>query len=510
MSSPNHPTFDIEDAFSSNSPNYTSASPDYFLASSGNTSFESSNNSFGLIPIALSTLSHFHNDPYMKVMHVYGTFIPPATIVPSSSMFNPQEFFLPEKLLPPKKQGRDRLFSSTSTLPQAFEIGERSHKITLECHEEQIKEIPNHLDELSLNRIEHIETEIATATTISVSSIIEGKKPSDTTYDIEMSNGNLVGTNTVIQGCTLTLLNQTFEINLMPIKLVSFNVVIGMYWLSKYHAKILCDKKVINIPVNGKTLIIQGYHQLRVRNEDIPKTAFRTRFWQSLQSALGTRLDMSTTYHLETDRQSERTIQTLEDMLQACVIDFGTGWEKHLPLIEFSYNNSYHASIKATPFEALYGRKCKSLVCLAEVGDVQLTGPEIIHETTEKIVQIQQGLQAARDRQREKSGKLNPWYIGPFKILDRISPVAYKLELPEKLRNIHNTLHVSNQKKCLFDKCLIIPMKELQLDDNLNFMEEPVEIMDREVKQLKQSRISIVKVRWNSNRGPELTWEREN
>nr|GEX41009.1 reverse transcriptase domain-containing protein [Tanacetum cinerariifolium] len=121
---------------------------------------------------------------------------------------------------------------------------------------------------------------------------------------------------------------------------------------------------------------------------------------QSLQSALGTQLDMGTAYHPETDGQSERTIQTLKDMLRAYVIDFGKGWETHLPLVEVSYNNSYHASIKAAPFEALYGRKCRSPVCWAEVKDVQLMGPEIIHETTEKIVQIHQCLQAARDRQR--------------------------------------------------------------------------------------------------------------
>ncbi|GJR72552.1 putative reverse transcriptase domain-containing protein [Tanacetum coccineum] len=127
---------------------------------------------------------------------------------------------------------------------------------------------------------------------------------------------------------------------------------------------------------------------------------FASRFWRSLQKSLGTNLDMSTAYHPETDGQSERTIQTLEDMLRACVIDFGSGWDKHLPLAEFSYNNSYHASIKAAPFEALYGRKCRSPVCWSEVGDAQLTGPEMIRETTEMIVQIKNRLLAARSRQK--------------------------------------------------------------------------------------------------------------
>ncbi|GJU84062.1 putative reverse transcriptase domain-containing protein [Tanacetum coccineum] len=227
----------------------------------------------------------------------------------------------------------------------------------------------------------------------------------------------------------------------------------------------------------------------RITMDFITKLSKTSSGHDTIWNALGTQLDMSTTYHLETDGQSERTIQTLEDMLRACVMDFRNGWERHLPL-------------------------CRSPVCWAEVGDVQLTGPEIIHETTKKIVQIRQRLQAARDRQRSyanirKRGKLNPWYIGPFKILDRVGLVAYKLKLPEELSNVHSTFHVSNLKKCLSDESLIILMKELRLDDKLNFVEEPIEIMDREVKQLRQSRIPIVKVRWNSKRGPEFTWERE-
>ncbi|GJW00924.1 putative reverse transcriptase domain-containing protein [Tanacetum coccineum] len=260
---------------------------------------------------------------------------------------------------------------------------------------------------------------------------------------------------------------------------------------------------------------------------------FASHFWRSLQKALGTSLDMSTAYHPETDGQSERTIQTLEDMLRACVIDFGNGWIKHFPLVKFSYNNSYHASIKAARFEHCNGSE--GVVHLTFVGpkfgEARTHRPDLIQETTEKIIQIKQRMQAARDRQKSyadlkrkpmefqvgdkvmlkvspwkgvvhfgKRGKLNPRYVGPFKVLEKIGSVAYKLELPqelspryvgpfkvlEKIGSIayklelpqelsRNTFHVSNLKKCYSDEPLAVPLGGLHVDDKLQFVEEPVE-----------------------------------
>ncbi|GJS38438.1 putative reverse transcriptase domain-containing protein [Tanacetum coccineum] len=239
----------------------------------------------------------------------------------------------------------------------------------------------------------------------------------------------------------------------------------------------------------------------------------RYRFWQSMQEALGTHLDMSTAYHPQTDGQSERTIQTLEDMLRA---------------------------VRCASFEALYGRKCRSPIMWAEVGEGQLIGPELVQETTEKISQIKDRLKVARDRQKSyadkrrkplefsvgdyvllkvspwkgvvrfgKKGKLAPRFVGPFEIIAKVGPIAYGLDLPEELDAVHDTFHVSNLKKCLADPTLQVPSDEIQVDAKLNLVEEPVEILEKEFKKLKRSRIAIVKFRWNSKRGPEFTWERE-
>ncbi|GJT64149.1 reverse transcriptase domain-containing protein [Tanacetum coccineum] len=561
----------------------------------------------------------------------------------------------------------------------------------------------------------------------------------DTFYDIKMADGNLVSTNTIIQGCTLTLLNKPFKIDLIPIKLGSFDIVIGMDWLSKYHARIICNEKVVYIPIDGETLIIQGdritekkkseekrleefpvvreflevfpkdlpgpppvrkehANHLRIilellRKEKLYAKFSKCDFWIRMVQFLGHLID-SQGLHVDPAKieavknwaspttpmklhqflglagyyqrfikdfskiakslteltqknkkyiwgedqesafqllkqklceapilalpegnddfvvycdashqglgavlmQKEKVIAYASRQLKPNEENYTTPMTRIAPILALPEGNddfvvycdashqglgavlmqkekdlkklywwpnmkaiiaeyvgkcltcsrvkaecqkpsglltlekdgkdTYHwwnsltitvimpvLSKGTQPFEALYGRKCRSPVCWAEVGDVQLTGPEIIHETTKKIVQIRQRLQAARDRQRSYANvrrKPLEFQVGD-RVMLKVSPhkVAYKLELPEELSNVHNTFHVSNLKKCLSDESLVIPMKELWLDDKLNFMEEPVEIMDREVKQLKQSRIPIVKVRWNSKRGPEFTWERE-
>ncbi|GJX79800.1 putative reverse transcriptase domain-containing protein [Tanacetum coccineum] len=194
---------------------------------------------------------------------------------------------------------------------------------------------------------------------------------------------------------------------------------------------------------------------------------FASNFWKSLQKALGTSLDMSTEYHPQTNGQSEN-----------------------------HPNSRRYATIKAAPFEALYGQKCRSPVCWAEAGQVQLTGPEL-----RKPMEFQVGdkvmLKVSPWKgvvRFSKRGKLNPRYVGPFKVLKKVKAVAYKLELPQELSRVHNTFHVSNLNKCYSDDPLVIPLERPQVDDKRHFVEEPIEIMDHEVKQLRRSCVQLLRL----------------
>ncbi|GJV36310.1 putative reverse transcriptase domain-containing protein [Tanacetum coccineum] len=222
--------------------------------------------------------------------------------------------------------------------------------------------------------------------------------------------------------------------------------------------------------------------------------------------------EIVTRHGVPTDRQSERTIQKLEDMLRACVIDFGGSWDVHLPLAKFSYNNNYHSSIRCAPFEALYGRKCRSPILWVEIGESRLIGPELVQERTDKVVLIKEKLKAARDRQKsyaDNRRKPLEFEVGDQVLLKVINPVAYRIRLLEEFSSVHDTFHVSNLKKCLEDANLHVPLDEIKIDKTLHFLEEPIEIIDREVKSLKRSKIPIVKVRWNSKHGLEFSWECE-
>ncbi|KAJ9539518.1 hypothetical protein OSB04_032251 [Centaurea solstitialis] len=268
---------------------------------------------------------------------------------------------------------------------------------------------------------------------------------------------------------------------------------------------------------------------------------FTSRFWSRFHDDLGTRLQFSTAFHPQTDGQSERTIRTLEDMLRACVLDFGGSWDSHLPLVEFSYNNSFHASIGMPPYEMLYGRRCRTPVCWGEVGQRELGSTEIVQKTTEGIQLIRDRLRAAQSRQKSyadkrrsdlefnvgdkvllkvspwkgvirfrKRGKLGPRFIGPFEIVARVGKVAYRLELPPELSQIHNTFHVSQLRKCLADESAHVPIDDIQVDERLNYVEKPVAVLERKTKTLRNKEVGIVKVQWEHRKGSEWTWEPEN
>nr|GEU70159.1 putative reverse transcriptase domain-containing protein [Tanacetum cinerariifolium] len=781
-----------------------SSFPDYVPALPGKT-YSSSSNSFGVVPIASPSLSLFHNDPYMKVMHAYyaeKSHIPPLIITPPSWMPNPQEFFLPEELLSPKKQGHDQSSSSTSTLPQIFEIRESSRKTSLEQHEEQIEGIQNHLDKLSLDCIEHIENKIEvvnsvamaletqaatmenadnanrnpeprqalvarkcsykefmsykpfnfkgsegtirlicwfkrTESVFSCSNCTEDckteiQKMEDEFYHLIIKGNDLktyvrrfhelatlcptmVSNSEKLLEAFISGLPRSIEGNVTASKPqtlkeainIAQRLWISMDWLSKNHAKILCDEKVVHIPIDGKTLIIrapilalplgndgfvvycdaslQGLGAVLMQKEKVIAYASRQlkpneenytthdlelgavvfalkiqRYYlygkkctvftdhKSLQHILNKKelnmrqrrwlelladYDCEIHYHrgkvnvvadtlsrkerikplrvrsliitihpklpsqilkaqneaLKEENVKAKNLRGMDKSFKICPDETHCiKYQSWLPLLgglrDLIMHESHKSKYSIHPGSdkmyqdmkklyywpnmkaiiAEYVGKC--LTCSRVKAECQKPSSLLVipmwkweritmdfviklpktsneHNTIWVIVdrltksahfiptqktdsmetltrfyikeivshhgvpisiisdrdshftsRFWKSLQSALAPQKGvirfgKRGKLNPRYIRPFKILKRIGPVAYKLELPKELSNVHNTFHVSNLKKCLSDESLVIPMKELQLDDKLNFMEEPVEIMDQEIKQLRQSRI---------------------
>jgi hypothetical protein len=289
------------------------------------------------------------------------------------------------------------------------------------------------------------------------------------------------------------------------------------------------------------------YHKEVVRLHGIPRSiisdrgaVFTSRFWKALHKAMGTQLKFSSAFHPQTDGQTERVNQQLEDMLRACVMDWGSSWSEYLPLIEFAYNNSYHSSIKMAPFEALYGRRCRSPLCWDAVGESAVVGPQLITNTIEKVSQIKEHILTAQSRQKSyadvrrrpleftvgdrvflkvspikgimrfgKKGKLSPRYVGPYEILDRIGKVAYRIALPPSLSGIHDVFHVSMLRKYERDPSHVLQPDQIQVKENLQYEERPIRILDTKEKQLRNKVIRLVKLQWNHHSEDEATWELE-
>ena len=293
--------------------------------------------------------------------------------------------------------------------------------------------------------------------------------------------------------------------------------------------------------------LVQLYIKEIVRLHGIPISIisdrdprFTSRFWGKLQEAMGTRLNFSTAFHPQTDGQSKRVIQILKDMLRSCVIDYKGSWDRHIPLIEFVYNNSFQSSIGMAPYGALYGRKCRTLLCWTELSERKVIGPDLIQKTEEKVKMIRKRLKVAIDRQksyaemkrkdiryeiREKvflkvspwkkvmrfgeNGKLSPRFIRPYEVIEKVGPVAYRLALPPDLEKIHNVFHVSMLRRNYSNLSHVVSSETIEFRPNLTNEEEPVEILAREVKELRNKKILLVKVLWRNHKTEEATWESE-
>jgi hypothetical protein len=267
-------------------------------------------------------------------------------------------------------------------------------------------------------------------------------------------------------------------------------------------------------------------------------SVFVSRFWEQLQKCLGTRLLRSSAYHPQTDGQTERINQVLEDMLRACVISFPEKWDECLRFAEFSYNNSYQESIRMAPFEALYGKKCRTPLNWVEVGDRGHYGPDLIKKARDQVRVIQGHLKSAQSRQKNYAdkrrrplqfevgdyvylkvspmrgvhrfgvrGKLAPRYVGPYKILEKRGSVAYRIQLPDILSAVHDVFHVSQLKRCLRVPEEIVEIEGLPLQPDLSYIEHPIKVLDEKERITRNKVVKFYKVQWKNHSEDEATWE---
>jgi hypothetical protein len=263
-------------------------------------------------------------------------------------------------------------------------------------------------------------------------------------------------------------------------------------------------------------------------------------FWEQLQESLGTHVIRSSAYHPQTDGQTERVNQILEDMLRACVLHYGKNWDKCLSLAEFSYNNSYQSSLKMAPFEALYGRRCRTPLNWSQAGEREIFGPDLVLEAEEKVRVIKKNLEAAQARQKSYhdkrrkplhfevgdhvylkvsptkgvqrfgiKGKLAPRYIVPYKIKETCGPVAYQLKLPPHMLAIHDVFHVSQLRKCVRLPTEVLPKPKLEIEPDLSYQEHPVKVLDQKERSTRARSIRMYKVQWSNDTEEEATWETE-
>ena len=269
-------------------------------------------------------------------------------------------------------------------------------------------------------------------------------------------------------------------------------------------------------------------------------TRFTSRFWEKFQETLGTKVSFSSAYHPQTDGQSERTIQTLEDMLRACALTLTGDWETHLDLAEFAYNSSYHASIGMSPFEAYQGHPVRTPVCWGpEAARVPLP-LEMAEEARNTIQQIHGHRKTAQDRQKKYAdpqrkefsltvgehaflrvspmkgvrrfgvkGKLAPRYIGPYLVLEQVGPVAYRLALPPSLAGIHDVFHVSQLRRYISDPSHVLQAEKLKVEPNLTVRERPLRILAHQDVKLRKRSIPRVLIQWEHHTPREATWELE-